>query len=668
MTTNACGHKSALLAGLSAFALYPLTALDAAAQAKPQVDEKVVVTGSPIARSDDKFSKIVTSVGREEVLKNGGADVGTALQQIPGVSGSGFATGSNRPVVRGFDATRVLVTENGLGTHDVAELSPDHGTPIDVLSASKIEILRGAATLRYGSQAIGGVVNVINRRIPDQGAPELSGEIVGIYSSAAKGGDAAAMLQGGADVVRFHFDAFRRSQGDYAIFEGEQPNSFANAHGASAGGAVVLDAGSLGLAYSKLASEYGLPSSDTKIDMKTNRLQARGVWNVGAGALEKITIEGAASDYQHDEVEPDGTAAATFLNDERDVRVEAVFGAIGPLSGLALGLQYQHRDLSALGEAEDFLAPNVSESLSAYVFGRAPLGANLDLEASVRIENATRDGLPITDIPVSAEFTPLSAALGLVWTASEPLTLGLTLTSAARAPGPAELFARGPHEGTGTYEIGDATLEAERANSVEATLRWTKPGVDLRAAAWYSQYDGFIYSRLTGNTCDEMGVCIVGLGEELLEVFIDNDDATLWGFEAQAKAALGEIWGGDFGVLAQADYVSGDLAGGAEIPRLTPFRFGGGVFFESAMASAQIKVLRVSSRDDTAPFETPTDGYTDIGANMTWRMFEGEGNAFDLSLAARNLANVEQRNAVSFVKDSVVMPGRDIRLIARLTF
>jgi iron complex outermembrane recepter protein len=668
MTMNLCGRKAALLAGLSAFALFPLAADDAAAQARPAADEKIVVTGSPIARPGDKFSKIVTSVSREDALQNAGADLGTALQQLPGVAGSGFAAGSNRPVVRGFDATRVLVTENGLGSHDVAELSPDHGTPVDVLTASKIELLRGAATLRYGSQAIGGVVNVINGRIPDRAAPELNGEAVGIYTSAANGGDAAVRLQGGADVVRFHFDAFRRRQGDYGIFDGDQANSFADADGASAGAAIVTDAGSIGLAYSKLSSEYGLPSSDTKIDMRTNRLQARGIWNVGAGALQTMTIEGAASDYEHDEVEPDGTAAATFLNDERDVRAEAVFGPMGPLSGLALGLQYQHRDLSALGEAEDFLAPNVSESVAAYVFGRAPLGSNLDLEASVRIESATRDGVPITDIPVSAEFTPLSAALGLVWAASEPLTLGLTLTSAARAPGPAELFARGPHEGTGTYELGDSSLDEERANSIEATLRWNKSGVDLHAAGWFSQYDGFIYSRLTGNSCDEAGVCIIGPGEELLEVFIDQDNAKLWGFEAQAKVGLGDVWGGGFGVLAQADYVSGELDAGTEIPRLTPFRFGGGFFFESDKASAQIKVLRVSDRDDTAPFETPTDGYTDIGANLTWRMFEGDSSAFDMSLVGRNLANVEQRNAVSFVKDSVVMPGRDIRVIGRLTF
>jgi iron complex outermembrane receptor protein len=665
MTVNTFRRAPALLAGVSALVLFPIA--PQAQTAKP-VDEKVVVTGSPIARSQDKLSRVVTAVPRDEALRNGGGDIGTALQQIPGVAGSGFAAGSSRPVIRGFDATRVLVTENGIGSHDVAELSPDHGTPVDILSASRIEVLRGAATLRYGSQAIGGVVNVINGRIPDRASTELQGEVAGIYTSAAGGGDAAARLQGGADVIRFHVDAFRRNYGDYGIFSGDQPNSFAKADGASIGAAVVDEFGSVGLAVSKFKSDYGLPSSDTTIDMDTHRIQGRGVWNAGAGALKTITVEGAVSDYRHDEVEPDGTAAATFLNDERDLRVEALFGGVGPLSDLALGAQFQHRDLSAEGEAEDFLAPSVSETMAAYVFARAPLGATLDLEASVRIENATRDGTPISGIPTSAEFTPLSAALGLVWTPNQPLTIGLTATSAGRTPGPAELFARGPHEGTATYETGDPNLDIERANSLEATVQWRASGVELQASAWMSQYDGFIFSRLTGNTCDEAGVCIVGPGEELQEVFIDQNDASLWGFEAQAKAKLGETMGGAFGVMAQADYVSGELDGGEEIPRLTPFRIGGGAYFESARLAAQLKVLSVAARDDTAPFETPTDGYTDIGANLTWRAFEGESSAFDISVVGRNLANVEQRNAVSFVKDAVVMPGRDIRIVARMTF
>jgi iron complex outermembrane receptor protein len=665
MTIHSRGLRSALMLGLSTLALHPVTA--AAQSAKP-ADEKIVVTGSPIARSGDRFSKIVTSVGRDEALKNGGADLGTALQQVPGVSGTGFAAGSNRPVLRGFDATRVLVTENGLGSHDVAELSPDHGTPADVLSAAKIEILRGAATLRYGSQAIGGVVNVINGRIPDRAEAALSGEIVGVYTSVANGGDGAFQIQGGADVVRFHVDAYRRSYGDYGIHDGDQPNSFAKSDGFSMGGAFVGGQGSAGLAYSKASSEYGLPSSDTKIVMDSRRVQARGIWDIDAGALQKITVEAAGTDYRHDEVEPDGTAAATFLNDERDLRVEAIFGALGPLSDLAFGVQGQHRDLSALGEGEDFLAPSVSESLAAYVFARAPLSNALDVEASVRVENATRDGVPVSGVPVSVEYTPFSAALGLVWDVSEPLTLGLTATTAARAPGPAELFARGPHEGTGTYEIGDPNLKTERANSLEATVRWATDNLDLHAAAWWSGYRGFVYSRLTGNTCDDAGVCILGPGEELKEVFIDQDGAALWGFEAQGKFTLGEAWGGGFGMTAQADYVSGELDGGQPIPRLTPFRFGGGLFFESAVAVAQIKVLRVSSRDDTAPFETPTDGYVDIGANVSWRLYEQNGSALDVTVSGRNLANVEQRNAVSFVKDDVVMPGRDVRLIARLTF
>jgi iron complex outermembrane receptor protein len=639
-----------------------------AATAAGPADEKIVVTASPVANPADRFSRIVAKQTRQDNLAYGGADLGTALMGVPGVTGSGFAAGASRPVVRGFDATRVLVAENGLGSHDVADLSPDHGTPVDILSASVIEILRGAATLRYGSQAIGGVVNVINGRIPDGAADGVSGEAVGIYTSAGRGGEGAVAVRGGGGGLKFHFDAFRRDLRDYEIPDGIQPNSYAEASGVSFGAAFVADGGSLGLAYSANRSDYGLPSGDAAIDMDTQKLQLRGVVNVGAGAFKKLVVEAAGSDYEHSEVEPDGAIAATFLNEEKDARVEAIFGEMGVLLDLALGLQVQERQVSALGEAEEFLLPAEASSVAGYAFARFGLGAGLDLEAAARVENATREGTPVSDVFTALDFTPVSAALGLVWRATPETVFGLHASSAARAPAVAELFARGPHEGTGTFEIGDPGLEEERANAVEGTARWSKGAFALSGAVWAAQYDGFIYGRLTGNTCAEDGTCIVGPGEELLEVFIEQEDATLWGFEAEARIGLGEVAGRTFGVLAQADMVRGELDGGAKIPRLTPFRIGGGVFLEGGDLSARLKLMHVGERDETAPFETPTESHADLSGSVAWRVVEDGGAAFDLMLVGRNLTDETQRNAASFVKDTVVMPGRDVRIVGRLTY
>lgn len=655
-------RRIALLASVSVLCVWGQPAFAA------PVDEKIVVTASPVANSADRFSRIVAKQNRSDILTNGGADIGTALIGVPGVTSTGFAPGASRPVVRGFEANRVLVAENGLGSHDVADLSPDHGTPVDILSASVIEILRGAATLRYGSQAIGGVVNVLNGRIPDGAADGMAGEMVGIYTSAGRGGEGAVAVRGGGGGLKFHFDAFKRDLRDYEIPDGIQPNSFAEASGASFGAAFVSDGGSLGLAYSANRSDYGLPSGDAAIDMDTQKLQLRGVVNVNAGAFKKVVVEAAGSDYEHSEVEPDGAIAATFLNDEKDARVEAIFGEMGAVLDLAVGLQFHQREVSALGEAEEFLLPAEASSVAGYAFARIGLSGELDLEAAIRAESATREGTPVSDIFTSVDFAPISAALGLVWRASPETVLGLHASSAGRAPAVAELFARGPHEGTGTYETGDPTLNVERANSVEGTARWSKGAISLGGALWYAQYDGFIYSRLTGNTCAEDGTCIVGPGEELLEVFIEQDDATLWGFEAEARLGVGEIGGRTFGVLAQADMVEGELDGGDKIPRLTPFRIGGGVFLEGGDLAAQLKLMHVAERDETAPFETPTDSYADLSGSVSWRMFTGDVSAFDVTIAGRNLTDATQRNAVSFVKDTVVMPGRDVRIVGRLTF
>ncbi len=669
MTTGMNTRQWALLA-VSALALQGTglaQAQDTAPQADPSLDEKVVVTGSPIARRADELSRIVSTTGRSDLLKNGGADIGDALATIPGISGAGFAQGANRPVVRGFDASRVLVTENGLSAQDVADIGPDHGTPIDMLSSAKIEVLRGAATLRYGSQAIGGVVNVLNTRIPDTAPEILTGEAVGIYSSVSDGLQGAAAIRGGK-AVKFHADVYSRRQDDYETPDGKQINSFADASGYAFGLATGDSVGTIGLAISNHSASYGLPSSDTFIEMDNVRLQGRGKWNVNVGALQTLSVEAAGSDYEHSEIEPDGSIGATFLNDEREVRAEAVFGKVGPLSDLAIGLHYNHRDFSALGEAEEFLLPATGEAFAAYVFGQSELSDKLLLEGSLRVEMARREGTPVSDIPTSVDFTPVSGALGLVYAVNETTTLGLTAASAARAPGLTELFARGPHDGPATFEIGDPTLGVERANSLEATARIEDARVSIKAAMWVSLFDGFIYPQLTGNTCDDMGVCIVGPGLDFFEVLWEQDDATFWGFEVEARLNLGDAAGGTWGVLAQADYVDGELDGGEPLPRITPMRYGAGLFLAGETIGAELRVLRVEERDETALFETPTKGYIDLGANATWRAYQGETTAFDVSLVGRNLTDARQRNAVSFVKDAVQQPGRDLRIVGRFTF
>ncbi|MEQ1867611.1 MAG: TonB-dependent receptor, partial [Micropepsaceae bacterium] len=536
------------------------------------------------------------------------------------------------------------------------------------LSIDRIEIVRGPGTLRYGSQATGGVVNIITGRIPDRPFEGLRADVAGIYGSAANSGDGAVSASYGEGMFALHADAFLRNAGDYDTPDGRQLNSFARMNGYALGAAIRGQEGSLGAAFTEYNGKYGLPSGDTFIEVRQEKFMQRGIWNAKSGALDRVQVEGGYADYKHNEVEPGGTIASTFLNTEFDGRAEAIFGAIGPSSDSALGVQYQHREFSGLGEAEDFLSPATAEGLGMYAFSRFPLGDTIDLEGSLRVEFASREGVPISDIPTSKDFTPFSASAGLVWKATDETTLGFTVSRTARVPGLPEMFARGPHDGPLTFEVGDPALGLEKATSLEGTARYETNGLRLGAALWGSWYDGFIFGQLTGRTCDETGACIVGPGNELKELLYVQRDASFWGFEAEARYEIAKFDEFAFGVSAQADYVRGRLAGGENVSRLPPLRYGPGLFLESETLTAGVRVFRVDGQTRPGAFDTPTKGYTDLSADLTWRCWEDEGRAFDISLVGRNLTDQHERNASSFVKDDVLMPGRDIRVVGRFTF
>ncbi|MBI1209930.1 MAG: TonB-dependent receptor [Alphaproteobacteria bacterium] len=633
--------------------------------------EKVVVTASPLAKSNDKFSKVVDTISRDEGLKNGGASIGDALEKQPGVSGTGFTAGANRPVVRGFDATRVLLTENGVGSLDVAEIGPDHGTPIDIFSASRIEIVRGAATLRYGSQAIGGVINVINGRIPDRPIDGVTGEVDGIYGSNANEGAGGFQTTFGSEGFAVHADGFLRHASDYDTPDGKQVNSYAKTDGYSLGTAYSGEQGSFGGAYAHYDATYGIASDTTFIDMRQDKYLTRGIWNANAGLLQRVTVEAAYARYHHDEVDPaTGDIESTFLNDEVDSRAEAIFGAIGPASAVALGLQVQHRDFSALGDAADYLSPSTAQGVAGYVFARFPFGPQWELEASARVEGARREGTPISGVPTSSDYAPFSASASLAWTPTDAATFQLTATSAARVPDLPELFAIGGHDGPQTYEIGDPGLGLERANSLEAAITYETGPFQLRAALWGALYDGFIFGQLTGNFCDDTGACqaFEDAGHPLKELFYVQQDARFWGAEAQGRYDLAKLGDYVFGVSAQVDYVRGTLSNGGNVPREMPLRYGPGLYLEDDRLSAAVRLFRVEKQDKVGLFELPTPAYTDLSADITYRVYDDGDHAFDLSLVGRNLTDQVERNASSFVHDVVEMPGRDIRVVGRVTY
>jgi iron complex outermembrane recepter protein len=630
--------------------------------------EEVVVTASPIG-DPDRLASIAGSVNRDQLLRSGGNTIADALADVPGVTSSGFAAGAGRPVIRGLDANRVRTLEDGIGSFDVSDVGPDHGVPIDPFAAERVEVVRGAATLRYGSQAIGGVVNAISNRVPTR-LPEgmNAGEVTGGFGTGADSRDVAGQYNARGGALALHADAFRRETDDYDTPEGEMSNSWLSARGGAIGGAWLHDGDAIGLGVVRHESRYGIPGEEAWIDMHQTKLSLRSAFGLAAGAWRRLTVDGGWADYAHSERDAAGIAQATFRDREWDARAEAVAGDWGWLSESALGVQLQRRNFSALGEGAGYLSPTLTRNRALFGFAESKLSSLLRLQFGARVEAVDVDGTPASDVATSRSFTPMSASTGLVFEPAPSWRVGLALSSAARAPAQTELFARGLHDATATYERGDPALRTERADSAELSLRWRGERVHADGSVWTTGFSRFIYGELTGRSCTEEGLCVAGDSEPLRELAYGQRDARFRGAEAHAEIELLQHGSGDLHLNLMADMVRATFDDvGGDVPRIPPYRVGAGLVWQRARFDASVSVRYSARQNQVAAQETPTAGFTNVDAQLGWRPW-GAHDGVQIALVGHNLTNSLQRNAVSLNKDTVILPGRDIRLMFRASF
>lgn len=632
----------------------------------PSDQTEIIVTASPLTRETPTIAARVT---RDTIIQTGGGNIADALANIPGISSSGFAAGASRPIIRGMDANRVRMLEDGSSSSDVSDIGPDHGVPIDPLAAQSIEVVRGAATLRYGSQAIGGVVNVLNNRVPmTLPTHSLSGEADGSYATNAEIWQGALLADARAGDVALHADGFYRRAGDYDTPLGAQQNSFFRGYGGSLGGSVFFgpDAGShIGLAVQQYNARYGVPSDTTYIDMRQTKVMERSSFELGAGALETLRIDGSYANYAHDEVEPDGTVLDTFRNKEFDSHAELLLGPIGFVHNSAIGVQVQHRDFQALGDALSYILPTTTQSAAAYLFTEIPVGDRLHLQASGRIERVHIKGTPASDVFTKVDFTPVSGAVGALLDVGDAVKFGLTFSSTGRVPAVTELFARGPHDGPGTFEIGDPMLRIERANSLEATVRARTDRFRFEGSVYSTWFRNYIFGDFSGRTCDEDRNCVVGDGEEFRELFYRQQSAHFRGLEGEANYAFVRGPSGTLEARALGDYTRATLGDGSNVPRIPPWRIGGGLSWRSPTFDAGLLFLHSGRQDRFGAFDTPTPGYDALSANIALRPFRAHPG-IEFALVGQNLTDSVQRNAAALNKDVVVMPGRTLRFVMRI--
>jgi len=676
--------RALLLLGVASAALAPAVAYgqdtnqqapdSAPAKASRKADKSqnqsqkndIIITATPFATDGDATASIVAKVNHKEILSQGGASIADSLANVPGIASTGFAAGASRPIIRGMDATRVRILEDGVSSSDVSDIGPDHGVPIDPLSARSIEVVRGAATLRYGSQAIGGVVNAINNRIPNI-LPDrtIDAEATGSFDTVSNTGQGSLLTDVKVGNLALHADGFYRNAGDYDTPLGTQANSFFRGNGESFGGSYFFGGSHIGAAITQYDAKYGIPSDTTYIDMKQTKVMTKSSFDLGSGVFKTLNIDGSWANYQHTENEPDGTVDTTFRNKEWDARAELLLGKIGPLENTALGGEVQNRRFSALGEDSSYLFPTTTQSEAAFLFTEMPLTDTVKLQASGRIETLDVKGTPSTNVPTERNFTPISGALSALFDATDTLRFGLTVSSTGRAPAITELFARGGHDGPNTFETGDPNLKIERANSIEGTMRLRSGRLRIDGSIYSTWFKNYIYGDLTGRTCDDDGTCVVGDGDELKELNYRQEGAHFWGAEGEASYQLIKHDSGGLEAKVLGDYVRATLDDGSNVPRIPPYRLGGGLSWTSNPFDASFLFMYVGKQDKFGAFDSATPSYVSLDSQVAWRPFKSMPG-IQFSIVGKNLTNEVQRDAAALNRDEVVMPGRNIRFVVRV--
>jgi iron complex outermembrane receptor protein len=686
-----------------------------------ELPEIVISAPSPIVRPlrvdvrgrrDDRLNIVdqsfstVTFVTAGELLRNGGKTLGDQLSNLPGITNSGFAPGSaTRPVIRGLDNFRVRIQENGIGAQDVSDLGEDHAVPIDPLAAQRVEVIRGPATLRFGSTAIGGVVSVDNNRIPTfLRAPGFSAETRTSVSSVDRGIEVSGLADARVGNVAVHADIYTRNASDYAIPRSalsgaRQFNSFVRSNGQAIGGSYFLpnNGGFMGLSFSHFTSVYGIPGADaasthTRIDMEQFRFAGKGEFRISSGYIDTVRYWFGASSYKHKEEGLDGAglfeAGAVFKNREAELRIETQLMPIAtPLGFLtsAIGLQLGGQRISTSGEAGTLLRPADTQTAAVYMFNELQLTPSTRLQAAGRIDYARVRGNggifpadllgasgPELDDPRSRRFMPLSASVGVLQDLPFGFVGSLTGQYVQRAPRAAELYSRGAHDAPGTFEIGDPNLKKETAQTIEIGLRRAAGPWRFEAAAYLTQYSGFIYRRDTGLRCDD-DFASCGTGTELRQVVFTQRNARFIGAELKTQYDLFEVGSNVFGIEAQYDIVRATFSGGDRVPRIPPQRVGGGLYWRGGEAwFAKVTLLHAFAVTNIAAEETPTPSYNLLNAELSYRMRLAAGPMgpmeINVGIAGTNLLNETIRNSVSFRKDEVVAPGRGVRGFVSVKF
>jgi iron complex outermembrane recepter protein len=691
-------HDSAAAGGATADPSTEAPTPGDAKSAHPDQDQAIVVTG--VRRAAGDVLGGVSVLDEEELTHDVRPSIGETLQDLPGVTASSFGPTASRPIIRGLSGERVRILSDGIGSLDLSASDPDHAVAINPLTAERIEVLRGPSALLFGSSAIGGVVNVIDTRIPRR-VPDkpVAVDALASFGSAAdeRSGNVSVDVPIGAHFVAHADGAYSKFDdlhvGGFLLSKPLREQALASAYPGIralaslkdtlpntagrlsdvAGGLAYVDGDlNIGVSLNHHTFRYGVPirfsldpdvqAEEPTINGRQTRADAR--VNIPIGGLFRIfEFRGGIGKYHHDELEPDGAIGSSFFTRGGEMRADVVQNERGGWGGTS-GVQYLDQNVRLTGE-EKYLPDSTSRQLGLFTLQSLVRG-KVRIEAGARVEfarlNADEDatiaehGGIIGTIPFSRNFTPMSASLGATYEFLTGWRAGLSLSHSERALSIDELFSNGPHGGSQQFLVGDPTLKTEKSNSVELSVHRTTGPVHVQGSVYYSRFANFIFEAPAGEVRNGLPVFDYRQGK-----------ADYYGFEVESDAKLGKAFGVDWGGELVADAVRAKIEKFGNAPEIPPFRILAGLTGTRGQVDGRVEVERVSAQHRTAPIETPTPGYTMVNASLDWHPFSANPD-LTLSLMGNNLFDVNARRHTSELKDFAPLAGRDIRLSARVSF
>jgi iron complex outermembrane recepter protein len=626
------------------------TPLTADVAIDPELHYTEVVSVSPEARDTFESYQPTTVLAGQELDKALQGTLGETLQNEPGISTRSFGPGPSRPVIRGLDGDRVLVLSDGQRMGDLSSQSGDHGVNVNPASASRIEVVRGPATLLYGANAIGGLVNVITNEVPMSPVNGAHGNVTFDVGSAAKEGGAAGAVTVGNGAFALHLGGSGRRAGDYNTPEGEIPNSFNRTGAAEVGVSWTGQNGYFGGSFAYDKSHYGIPlveAGETNLDPRRKTFSLRGERRNIGGAFDSVRFSLGVRNYRHDEL--DGEEIATsFKNDTAEFQVLAAHKTTSKLKG-SIGVWGLNRNFDVAGE--EVLSPAVDQkAFAAFVYEEITASPHVTFQFGGRVEHSAFE--PKQDEP-ARDFNNFSGSVGLLLHPTDATTVAFSLARAARNPALEELYYHGPHPGNAAVENGDPDLEAERAIGFDVSLRWRGRRATGEVTYFYNNISNFIFRSPSDEVEDDLPV-----------TFFTAGDSRLQGIESHLDVAVTkDVW-----IEGGLDYVNGELtSSGLPLPRMPPLRGRAGLRVQHNAFQAGAEGVFTAKQDRLFTLETPTDGSQVMKLFASYSFVTG---ATTSTITARldNATNELYHNHLNYLKDFVPEIGRNFKLLYSVKF